>query len=184
MSSGTAWEVLCLKYIFPNHNFLLVGLILRENINKSGVRIFLFLQIILVRKCWCYQAKTFYKNDSSDKFLKTSSGKQHFSFGNHTNYSNHESVKSEWQCSWTTEARHSYELSKFVLFSISGLFLGFFSEISVFHSDLRNCLRFVTDFCVQEIQGKHNAVHEKGRFAEQRPLLQWAEVASQTTEMN
>ena len=33
-------------------------------------------------------------------------------------------------------------------FSISFFF---FPEISVFHSDLRNCLRFVTDFCVQEV---------------------------------
>lgn len=39
---------------------------------------------------------------------------------------------------------------------------------SVFHSDLRNCLSFITDFyiqevVIQEIQGKYNIVNEKGR---------------------
>jgi len=79
----------------------------------------------------------------SNFFCKTT-----FQFGNHTNYSNLGSIENERQRSRTTKARHSYELWRFISFFN---FFFFFPEISVFHSDLRNCLRFVTDFCVQEV---------------------------------
>lgn len=109
LSSGIAREPPCLNHSSLNHNFPPVGLILRENIDKSSVRIFF---LCFYKSLESENADTIKPKVSARMIVLPSLSEVFcwttFQFGNHTNYNNNESVKSQRHRSWTTHMQDTH----------------------------------------------------------------------------